>query len=140
LASFRAPARPPRSSPSACGSLSCNELAIQLALAKLRRARRDLDVVALVIDARDSLGREMALEVDPERRVERIAGSEMIPTILMLVPRQIAHLGLRESHPRIAAGLAAPAPLGVVPVIAIAAEGVTLVHLPVVEPPPEVQA
>lgn len=120
--------------------LSCNELAIQLALAKLRGAGEDIDVVAMVIDARDSLGAEIATAIDPEGKAEKIAGASMIPTILMLVPRHLAYLGLRESHPRIAAGIAVPASRGVVAAITIAAEGITLVHLPVVEPPAAAEA
>lgn len=115
--------------------LSCNEMAIQLAFAKVRAAGQDPDVVAMVIDARDSLGREIAGVVDPEHRVDRVAGPNMIPTVLMLMPRRAAHAGLRETHPRIAAGLANPAPSGAVAVVCIAAEGITLVHVPIVEPP-----
>ena len=120
--------------------LSCNEMAIQLAVSKQRAAGDTLDVVAMVVDARDSLGREIAQAVDADRKADRIAGENMIPTLLMLVPRQVAYNGVRESHPTIASALAVPTPQGIVPALAIAAEGVTLVHLPIVPPPPEASA
>jgi hypothetical protein len=117
-----------------------NELAIQVALAQLRTSGSSLDVAVLVIDARDSLGRQIASQVDPEGRVEAIAGPNAIPTLLMVVPRRLAFSGLRLSHPRIAAGLARPAPAGVAPVICIASEGVTMVHMRIAEPPAAVEA
>jgi hypothetical protein len=58
----------------------------------------------------------------------------------MFVPRRAAHAGLRETHPRIASGLAYPARAGSVAVVCIAAEGVTLDHLPIVEPPKAAEA
>lgn len=120
--------------------LSCNEMAIQLVLSKVRAEGQDIDLVALVIDARDSLGRKIAREVDPDQKVEKVAGPNMIPTVLMLMPRRSAYLGLRDSHPTVASVLTHPAPAGLVAVACVAAEGITLVHLPIVAMAPSASA
>ena len=93
------------------------------------------DMTVLVIDTRDSMGQTIATQVDAERTAERIAGADQIPTILMAAPRTLVRSVLRTSHPRIADGLAWPAPAGAFAVVCIASEGITMVQTPIVTPP-----
>jgi hypothetical protein len=80
------------------------------------------------------------MHVDPERSAERIAGSNQIPTILMAVPRTLVHSALRTSHPMIADGLAWPGPSKAFAVVCIASEGITMVHMPILEQPKAAEA
>jgi hypothetical protein len=117
-----------------------NEAAVQMAFADAVRACEDHDIAVLLIDTRDSIGKTVAMQVDPERRAERIAGRNQIPTIFMAVPRTLAFSALRTSHPRIASGLAWPAPDGAFAVVCIASEGITMVQMPIVEQPTAAEA
>lgn len=110
-----------------------NEAAVQMAFDQAMALGDGADMTVLLIDTRDSLGKTIADQVDPERRAARIAGPNQIPTILMAVPRRLVGSALRTSHPTIAAGLASPAPRGTFAVVCIASEGITMAHFPIVE-------
>lgn len=117
-----------------------NEAAVQMAFAQAIALGDGTDMTVLLIDSRDSMGKSIAARVDPERKVEKIAGPNQIPTILMAVPRTLVRSALRTSHPRIASGLAWPAPAGAFVVVCIASEGITMAQLPIVAPSETVEA
>lgn len=117
-----------------------NEAAVQMAFAHALALGGGADIAVLLIDGRDSMGRTISTQVDPERRAERIAGPSQIPTIIIAVPRTLVLSALRTTHPGIAAGLAWPAPAGAFAVICIASEGITLAQLPIVELPTAAEA
>jgi hypothetical protein len=118
--------------------LTHNEHAIQMMLAE--RVGDAHDPVVLLIDERDSMGAMLAEVLDPHGEAKRIAGLQQIPTALLVCQRHDARRLFVESHPGVAAGLGIAPRSGVVPVVCIASEGVTLVHLPLRLVPPSASA
>lgn len=104
-----------------------NESAVQLMVAKL--TTQDDDLVAVIIDTRDEMGRELAEYLGVSGQAEKIAGPDRIPTIIGALPRLDAARAFSETHPKIAAGLSVRPPPGHVPVIVIASGGITLVYV-----------
>jgi hypothetical protein len=115
-----------------------NEHAIQVMIAQHVRATND--PVVILIDERDSLGAMLAEVLDPGREAARIAGPNQIPTAILVCKRGDARRLFVESHPGVATGLGITPRSGVVPVVCIASEGVTLVHLPLRSVPPSASA
>ena len=111
-----------------------NVEAAGIMLAGYRRESGDPngEVVVVVIDVRDPMGRDL---VGPEGAQEalRIAGPDEIPTAVAVLPLVIAREIFRVSHPKVARALREEPPPGRLRVLGVASGGVTLMHLEVEE-------
>lgn len=106
-----------------------NESAVHLMLSKLITQNGPNDLVAVILDTRDEMGRDLADHLGVAGQAEEIAGPHRIPTIIGAVGRLDAARAFSETHPKIAAGLSVTPPPGHVPVIVIASGGITMAYV-----------
>lgn len=87
------------------------------------------DLAVAIIDTRDEVGKLLAEHMRVVEEVERIAGSNRIPTIIGAVERRDAANAFGETHPKVSVGLSVRPPPSHVPVIVIASGGITLAYV-----------
>lgn len=98
------------------------------------------DAVVVLVDQRDTVGRQLAdaaadkAGLEGSTEAERIRARDEIPTVIIVVPVIGAQILLDESHPEACAGLAHPPVPGRVRVVVVAEGAAMLVHAAV--PPP----
>jgi hypothetical protein len=112
-------------------------LAVSLAKAVEAGADRD-EVVALLLDTRDHLARELAAAIverqgglDLDQEEARVLGRGQIPTAIAVLPLRLVELLFAETHPAVSSGVRRAPPQGRLRVVVVAAGGATLLHLPV---------
>ena len=98
------------------------------------------NMVALVADATDTRGEILARVMDPDGIASRIAGNNQIPTITAVMPWESAHGLMSIEHPAITAALEKAVAPGMIQVLIVAAEGVTLVSMGIETPVKAVEA
>jgi hypothetical protein len=92
------------------------------------------DAVVVVVDQRDSVGREVAAAaaekagLHADREAERVQSRGEIPTAIVVVPLAGARVLFAEGHPEVARGLARRPAASQVRVVMIAEGAATLAH------------
>ncbi len=112
---------------------------VALALARSRAHGADVDEVAvLLLDVRDPLARDLASaiverssDLDLDAEVSRVLRRHEIPTAIAVVPLRAAEELFAQTHPSVRSALREAPRAGCARVIAVAAGGATLLHLPV---------
>ena len=115
--------------------LGKNRSAVMVMLSKARREGSDVEnVAAIVADTRDSVGGPLARAmaersgggVDADAEAARAEAKDEIPTLVAVVPLNLAVALFADSHPAVSDGLRQPLKPGGLHVVVVASGGATL--------------
>jgi hypothetical protein len=117
--------------------LGKNRSAVMVMLSKARREGIDVEnVAAIVADTRDSVGGPMARAmaersrgVDADAEAARAEAKDEIPTLVAVVPLNLAVALFADSHPAVSDGLRQPLKPGGLHVVVVASGGATLIQV-----------
>lgn len=97
------------------------------------------DLVALLLDTRDSIARDLAATIlegsggvlDLEVEGARALNRHEIPTAIAILPVGLVEALFHDTHPEVSANLRRPPPDDSLRVVVVAEGGATLLHLPI---------